>query len=332
MTARERVQAVMAGQVPDRLPYSFWYHFRTESWFPPALHAEFRAPASPELLQTYVEGMVRAEYEFWRRYEPDILKVMHDIPYETPDGMHCVHTPEDWARLPRLDPDTGHFGAQLEVLRQLRERVPESTPIVETLFNAFYYANKISHKRLLEHLEQEPEAVEAGLQTLQANLLDYARAVLGVCDGIYYAVNGISIDTAPREVYARYFLPLDRAMLEALASAPLVILHLHGYGELYADLLADAPCSIVCWSDRGCTLSLAEGKRLFGKAVMGGIDELNLAQMSREQVFQQAHEAFDSLGQAPFILAPGCAVPTNISPQLLGAIREFAERTRFRLA
>ena len=169
------------------------------------------------------------------------------------------------------------------------------------------------------------------MQTIPSEYLEIDRK-----ERVYMPYQDLSLRPPSERVcdFGDVVIPLDsdRAMLEALASAPLVILHLHGYGELYADLLADAPCSIVCWSDRGCTLSLAEGKRLFSKAVMGGIDELNLAQMSREQVFQQAHEAFDSLGQAPFILAPGCAVPTNISPQLLGAIREFAERTRFRLA
>lgn len=327
MTPRERVHAVVVGKTPDRLPYSFWYHFRTEPWFPPALHTEFRAPASPALLSAYVEGMVQAEYEFWSRYQPDILKVMHDIPYETPELN--LHTPEDWARLPRLNPYEGHFGAQLQVLRQLRDRILPDTPIVETLFNAFYYANKLAPQRLLTHLAHDPDAVRVGLQTLQANLVDYAHAVLEVCDGIYYAVNGVSLDTAPREVYARFFLPLDRALLESVADKGLIILHLHGYGELYADLLAESPCTIVCWSDQGSTLSLAEGKRLFRKAVMGGLDERKLAEMTPEQVFHQAQSAFDSLGATPFIVAPGCAVPTDISPSLLNALRAFAQRTRF---
>ena len=139
----------------------------------------------------------------------------------------------------------------------------------------------------------------------------------------------MSLDTAPREVYARFFLPLDRALLESVADKARITLHLHGYGELYADLLMEAPCAIVCCRDRGSTLSLAEGKRIFRKAVMGGIDERNLAEVAPEQVLQQAQSAFDSLGSTPFIVTPGCAVPTDISPSLLNSLRAFAQRTRF---
>jgi uroporphyrinogen-III decarboxylase len=59
---------------------------------------------------------------------------------------------------------------------------------------------------------------------------------------------------------------------------------------------------------------------------MGGLNELELAHLSREQVFQQAQEALDQVGRIGFILASGCALPTDINPELLFAIREFAER------
>lgn len=328
MTSRERIeQAIIGGEV-DRLPYCFWYHFRTEAWFPQALHAEYRAPASDALLQQYIDGMSRATYEFWRRYQPDILKVMHDIPYETPSGFSFVHTVDDWAKLAPLEPDKGHFGAQIEVLKRLRQMVPPEVPIIETVFNAFYYANKLCEGQLLQHLALAPEAVRQGLETIQANLQLYARLVLTVCDGIYYAVNGISSDTAPRHVYEEFFAPLDRAFLQSVSDGKLNVLHLHGYGELYADLLADAPAAIVCWSDRSTTLSLSAGKRLFDRCVMGGLNERELPQMCRERVFQQAQEALDSVGRRGFILAPGCSVPTDTKPDLLMAIREFALSTR----
>jgi uroporphyrinogen decarboxylase len=268
--------------------------------------------------------MSRATYEFWRRYQPDLLKVMHDIPYETPEGLPFVRTADDWAKLTPLEPDRGHFGAQIEMLRRLRAMVPDDVPIIETVFNAFYYANKLCEGKLLEHLALAPDAVQEGLRTIQANLQVYARYALTVCDGIYYAVNGIGADAAPRAVYAEYFAPLDRALLESVADGRFNVLHLHGYGELYADLLAGAPAAIVCWSDRSTTLSLAEGKRLFDRCVMGGLNELELPKMCRERVFQQAQDARDSVGRRGFILAPGCSVPTDISPEVLLTIREFA--------
>lgn len=324
MTSRERIEQAIVGGTVDRLPYCFWYHFRTEAWFPQALHAEYRAPARAPVLQQYVEGMSRATYEFWRRYQPDLLKVMHDIPYETPEGLPFVRSADDWGKLTPLEPDRGHFGAQIEMLRLLRKQVPDEVPIIETVFNAFYYANKLCGGKLLEHLALAPDAVQAGLRTIHANLQLYARYALTVCDGIYYAVNGIGADAAPRYVYETYFAPLDRALLESVADGRFNVLHLHGYGELYADLLKDAPAAIVCWSDRSTTLSLSAGKQLFNRCVMGGLNERELPTMCRERVFQQAQEALDSVGRHGFILAPGCSVPTDISPEVLLAIRAFA--------
>jgi uroporphyrinogen-III decarboxylase len=46
--------------------------------------------------------------------------------------------------------------------------------------------------------------------------------------------------------------------------------------------------------------------------------------MCRERVFQQAQDAVDSVGRRGFVLAPGCSVPTDINPEVLLAIREFA--------
>jgi hypothetical protein len=56
-------------------------------------------------------------------------------------------------------------------------------------------------------------------------------------------------------------------------------------------------------------LNLTAGKKRFRRCVMGGLNELELAHLSREQVFQQAQEALDQVGRIGFILAPGCALP-----------------------
>ena len=328
MTSRERIQAAIAGEPTDRLPFSFWYHFRTEPWFPPQLHPDYHPPVHEAVIRAYIEGMSRAEYEFWHRYQPDLLKVMHDIPYEMTPDLPRIKQPDDWRRLPALEPHQGHFGAHLQMLQRLREMLPPEVPIIETVFNPFYYGVRISEGQLLSHLEQVPETVQVGLQTIHQNLVAYAQAALRICDGIYYAVSGASLDSAPREVYERYFLPLDRELLTAVAHAPMNVLHLHGYGEIYADLWEEPPAAIVCWSDRACTLSLAQGKQLFKRCVMGGLNERELAHYRREQVFQQAHDAIDQVGRTGFILAPGCALPTDIHPALLLAIREFAEGLR----
>ncbi|MCW5935390.1 MAG: hypothetical protein KIT45_14010 [Fimbriimonadia bacterium] len=325
MNRRERVLRAVRGEAADRLPFSFWYHFRTEPWFPKALQPD-TGPAAPGLLETYIKGMSQAELGFWNRYQPDLLKVMHDIPYEMPVDCPQIESPDDWTRLPELDPDAGHFGAQLQMLRRLRAQLPADVPMIETVFNVFYYAHKMCGKESLSYYADAPEKIHIGLKTIQRNLLAYVKACLQVCDGIYFAVNGISEDTAPRELYERHIRDYDLELLESAQESPLNVLHVHGYGELYADLLVDAPAAIICWSDRACTLSLKAGKALFGRCVMGGLNEKSLPQDSPEQIEQEARDAFEQAGTSGFILAPGCAVDTDIAPERLMTIRSFAER------
>lgn len=321
---RELVMQTLRGEHPSRVPFSFWYHFRTMEWFPAAIRPDSKpiGRAVPEILEVYTVGMTEAELLFWERYQPDILKVMHDIPYEMPPEMPVVREMEDWLRLPVLPPEEGHFGAQLTVLRQIRARLREDVPMVETLFNAFYYANKVSEGRLKEHLQKDAQTVLKGVQAIQESLLQYAQACLKSCDGIYYALSGASEDTLPREIYHAYFRPLDQQLLEAIAAAPLNVLHLHGYGQLYADLVAEMPAAIVCWSDRSTNLSLQAGRKQFQRCVMGGLNELNLPGYTVEQARQEAQEAIQQVGGEGFILAPGCAIATDTRPELLDAIRE----------
>ena len=90
MTKRERVMAAVEGRPVDRVPFSLWYHFRLD---PPA-----------------GEGMAQAELEFYRKYSPDLFKVMHDIPYEMPPDRPQIEQSNDWRRLPVLDGKSGNFG------------------------------------------------------------------------------------------------------------------------------------------------------------------------------------------------------------------------------
>ena len=61
MTKRQRIETVLAGEVPDKTPISLWYHFGTQ----------------------HEPGDIIAQLalEFFRYYDLDWLKVMNDYPY-----------------------------------------------------------------------------------------------------------------------------------------------------------------------------------------------------------------------------------------------------------
>ena len=65
MTKKERIQAAIAGEKPDKLPYSFWTHL-------PGIDL------NPELL-------AEKTYEFYKKYDIDFIKTMNNGMYAIED-------------------------------------------------------------------------------------------------------------------------------------------------------------------------------------------------------------------------------------------------------
>ncbi|MGQ9881680.1 MAG: uroporphyrinogen decarboxylase family protein [Armatimonadota bacterium] len=303
MTKFERIQAAIRGEAVDRVPYSLWYHFRLN---PPA-----------------GETLANAELEFHAKYDPDLLKVMHDIPYEMSMGMASIHAVEDWAKLPVLPPDKGNFAEQLAALRIIQRRKNDDAPMVDTVFNVFAYAQKISQQQLLNHLRQNPEAVRVGLERIAQSLAGYAKKLVEEGIGVYLAVAGASADLATPEEYARDFLPLDEMVLDSAQGAAVNVLHIHGE-NIYFDLLLPlaSKAHVLSWSNRITAPSIPEARLKYTGCIMAGVDEVNIKSLMVEQVKAQVRETIEQTRGRGVIVAPGCAVPTDTPPELLLAIRE----------
>lgn len=306
MTKHERVMAAVVGRPVDRLPYSLWYHFRLD---PPA-----------------GELMASAELAFYHRYDPDLLKVMHDVPYEMPADMPCVLSPDDWRKLPVLDGVSGNFGAQLGTIEAILAGRGDDGPVLDTVFSIYSVAEKVSGKRTLEHLRADPDAVHAGLRNLAASLSNYARALIGVgAAGIHQAISGAASDTMGAEEYREHFLEYDRQILAAAEGAPLNVVHHHGAG-IFPDLvLGLGDYAVYSWSNRlAGNPSVREMRLKTQTCLMCGADESAFAELTPDQIVRQCREAAAETNGHAFIVAPGCSVPTPpVSPDAnLRAIRD----------
>lgn len=308
MTKSERVRAALTGGQVDQTPFSLWYHFRRE----------------PET----GDGFVRATLDFYRQYDPDLLKVMNDVGYEMPVDTPVYAHAADWAHFPVNPPDSGCFGESLRSLRHIAAGKNDDAPMVETVLSVFATAQQITEGRLLEHLEEDPETVKHGLAKLAAALAGYAKAAVeeAGCAGIFLAVLGATADTMPAERYADVFLPLDRMVLSGAAAGWCNLVHLHG-DDLHRDMLLPLIESAhgVSWSDRAAGPTLAEMRALTGKCLVGGVNEQRIGGYSPEQVRNEAADALSQTnGGRGLILAPGCAVPTETPPANLHAFKTAA--------
>jgi uroporphyrinogen decarboxylase len=303
---RERCIAAVQCRKSDRVPVSFWYHF------PP----EYKSG----------DRLAEAELAFAKKYDPDFLKVMHDLPLDLPDGMKIVENPEDWQKLRPLDPRSGNFAEQLKALRLIRKGLYEDMPVIDTIFNAFASANKLCGKKLTEHLRANPKAVQQGLRAIAISLADYVEAWISEGgDGIYFALDGAQKTTMSEDEYREIFLPLDKMILNrAMEMGSFNVLHLHGENIMF-ELTHTLPAHVLLWSDRLTWPSLREARAIHQGCIAGGINEMTIAKMTPAQVAEQAQDAIAQAGSIGFILTPGCAVPTDTPEENLFALRQAVE-------
>ncbi len=303
MTKRERCMAAVNCQPVDRVPVGFWYHFRLD--FP---------SAGP---------LAEAELAFARKYDPDFLKVMHDLKLDLPDGMTEITDPNDWYKVKPLNPREGNNAEQLKALKQIRQGLHKEMPVIDTVFNPYASANKLCGKKLMEHLRANPDAVKHALQAIAVSLADYSAAWIEEGgDGIYYALDGCQTTTMSQDEYREVFMPFDRMILStAMEQGTFNMLHLHGENIMF-DMLHDLPNNVLVWSDRLTPPSLSEARGIHQGCIAGGINEVTFHEMSPSEVIDQAQSAIAEAGSIGFILTPGCAISTDSPEDNIFALRQ----------
>ena len=175
ITHRQRLEACIAGEKPDRPPIALWRHFPVDDQHPALLAA--------------------ATLDFQRRYDFDFIKVtpassfasrdwgVQDIWLGNIDGsrkytQRVIQNPEDWFKLQVLDPVKGSLGNQLKCLQIINERINTGTPFIQTVFSPLSIAKYlVGDQGLLVHLRRYPDAVHAGLFIITETVRRFVRAL-----------------------------------------------------------------------------------------------------------------------------------------------------------
>jgi uroporphyrinogen decarboxylase len=224
--------------------------------------------------------------------------------------QRVIQNPQDWERLPLLNPKEGYLGAELETLRLLTRELGKDTPILHTIFNPLSQAKNLAGGAdLLVHLRRYPEALHAGLKTIAESTRRYIEALIETgIDGIFYAVQHAQYGLLSEQEYGEFGKAYDLQILEPAAGFWLKMLHLHGR-EVMFDLLADYPVNIINWHDRETYPSLSLGLKRFPGVVCGGVSQETLVYGTPDQVRSQALEAIQATNGERMILGTGCVSP-----------------------
>ena len=287
MSSKERVDKVLRGEPVDRAPFSFWHHFGLE-----------KLPG---------ERQARATLDFHRRYRTDVVKVMSDYPYPKPKGK--------WYELDVL---ANPFPEQIRALELIREGLNGEAYFVETIFNPWNVAEKLSSPAEVRKLRQEnPKALHAALRTIGESEANHARkAIQAGAAGIFLAIANAQDGLMTQADYREFSEPYDRAVLKGTSGAPLNVLHLHG-DKVYLDLFTNNwPAAAINYSAHGTKVSVAEMRRRYRGVLMAGLDEVNYRRLTPEQLRAQWQSAEKEAGRR-FILSPGCSVPNDSTEEEL---------------
>lgn len=329
---RHRLEICLSGKMVDRPPVALWRHFPVDDQTP--------------------EGLAYATLVFQRTFDFDLVKVSPSSSFCLKDWgvedewrgategtrdytSRVIQHPEDWERLPVLNPVKGHLEAQLHCLRLLLDEMGSGTPIIQTIFNPLSQAkNLVGGENLLVHMRHYPDALHAGLKVITESTRLFIEAVkkTGIA-GIFYAVQHAQYSLLSVDEYQRFGRVYDLEVLEPARDMDLRMLHLHGPdkghpADVMFDQFLDYPVNIVNWHDRETYPSLSLGKARFPGVVCGGVNRDTLIYGTPDQVKEEALDAIQSTDgprAGGVILGTGCVTPIIAPYGNILALRQSVE-------
>ena len=294
---REAVLSLLdRGAKPGPVPAAFFIHFDERS--------------------RLGRAAVEKHLEYFRFTGMDFVKIQYE---RTFPARPEIRTAADWKAMPRYGLD--FYAPQLEAVEGLVKALKQEALVLVTLYSPFMCAGHTASRELLvQHFEQDADAVRQGLRIITESLLLFVRECvrLGV-DGFYASTQG---GEAGSPGDARFFkecvMPSDLTVMREIDQAcRFNILHVCDYVAPYADLspFLGYPGHVVNCNPRltKSTLSLRQVARMFGRPIMGGMDRKGVIVSGSQDEIRRA--VGDVLGTAPerFILGADCTLPETIA-------------------
>jgi len=285
LSGRERVDRMLSGQDVDRPPFTAYYHFGLED-----LPADHHANAT---------------LDFHRKFRTDLVKVMSDFRYPKSEGK--------WYELEVVD---NPFPEEIRALELIRDGLQGGAHFIETVFNPWNQAGKLSSPEEVERLkEEDPQKLLDALEAIGKSQANHARrAIEAGASGVFLAIANAQDGVSTPEEYEKFSEPFDRMIVDAISDAPLNTLHLHG-SKAYVDrFLSGWSASVVQYSTHGTGIPIEDVRRSYDGVIMGGIDESAFRNLSESEMASQWKAAERAAGPQ-FILAPGCSIPDDTADE-----------------
>jgi uroporphyrinogen decarboxylase len=343
MNKREWVLKALSNETVEKVPVGFWFHFA-----PDELVDGF---VNPEILERNAAGHRR----YFREFRPDFLKIMTDgfFIYPGNEIKNAQKAADLWNVKP-IGADHPWIEKQVEFAKSITGAFGKDVLTFYNIFSpstTFKFIRRASGRTgdqdacLTGFIAEDRDAVIHALNTAAGDLAILARRVIteGGADGVYFSTQDII--GADRALHDELTVPGDLCVLEAANAAagdaaagggsrparsgPLNILHICGYEGHRNDCgrFVQYPAQVFNWASAVEGLSLGEGKRLFGKPVIGGFDNTVkgiLYRGTEEEVKAETRRLLTEAGRTGVVLGADCTIPRDIDLRRLDWVREAA--------
>lgn len=304
LTAREKLQAVVAGQRVDHPPATAWVHFASEH-LPPqetaALHLRFAEAYQPDLLKIHADYRLRVSRFHDLRSADDLLQIALSAA-----GSPC-------------------FVQQKQCVSAVLASAPNNCVVMDTLFSPFQNllrnVGKDQLSVLLQYPSQTLEALEQITKASCEHLYWLQEQGVDVC---FFATHAAIADEQLAgdarkkrdDILHDWIQPFDKQVLAA-ASGMTRILHAHGQPLMMAQLQGYEFEVLHVATELAGNPSLSELRQWTHKCLMGGINENTFAGLSLGALAGQIDAARTAAADCGLILAPGCSLPPHTPGRLL---------------
>jgi uroporphyrinogen decarboxylase len=304
LSHKERVDRALRGEDLDRLPFTFYHHYKRPT-------AQLEA---------------QDHLEFHRAYNTDIVKVMNDFDYpQSATGK--------WYELKPLD---SPFPEQLATLKLVRDGLNGDAYFIDTIYGPYMTAmilfqsqpqfaslgksEEIQDKQISSlhaFQQQNPDAWHGALEAITQSTINHIRHSkhIGAAGALVSIFNAESKFGSVAD-YERYTRPYDKRVFDVLADTKLSVLHLHYLERPYLDQFRDFNAPVIQYSEKTSGIPISEVRKQYSQPIAGGVDEMDYEKLTVAEIRTQWMEARAQAG-AKYIAAPGCSVPNSSTPEEL---------------
>jgi uroporphyrinogen decarboxylase len=315
MDKKTRVRNALNQLPVDKIPAGFWFHFLGD--------------------QAAGEECIAAHVGYYELSQIDFIKIMCDGYFEYPIPAE-IREAADWYKLKPLGKNHPFIQEQVKRARSINERINGECC---TFYNVFAPFSSIrfgtSDELVMKHLKEDPEAILYALDVIAQDNALLAELVLteGMCEGIYYCLQGAETDRFTYEQYREWITPSDMYVLDhANRFSDYNMLHLCGWAGIKNRLECwqDYPAKALNWSISVEGLGLAEGKAFFGgRTVMGGFDNTKegvLYSGTQTEVERFTEQLVSQTDPAGFLICADCSVPADIDRQRIRWVTDTLQK------